>query len=89
MPPNISPGPIVTPMTEMLRVQDPSLHEIFKHANPLPRMGDVDADIAPAVLYLLSDAGSWITGIDIPITGGAHAGVGVNLIRQGTASYKA
>lgn len=80
----ISPGPIVTPMTEALKVQNPNIHKIFSSAQPLQGMGSADEDVAPAVVYLLSDASKWVTGIDIPITGGLHAGVSVDLLRQGT-----
>ena len=80
----ISPGPIVTPMTEGLRVQNPNIHKIFSSAQPIQGMGSADDDIAPAVVYLLSDASRWVTGIDLPVTGGVHAGISVDLLRQGT-----
>jgi len=38
-------------------------------AIPLGRIGHVQ-DIAPAVVYLASDASSWMTGQTISITGG-------------------
>lgn len=43
---------------------------------PLGRSGTVD-DIAPLVLFLISDESSFITGADIPVDGGltAHGGV--------------
>ena len=49
-------------------------------------MGKPDEDIAPAVVYLLSDAGKWVTGIDLPVTGGVHAGISVELMRKGMDS---
>lgn len=82
----ISPGPIVTPMTEMLKVQDPKYHKVFVTASPIQGMGNSDEDISPAVVYLLSDASKWVTGIDLPITGGVHAGISIDLLAKGTAS---
>ena len=40
-------------------------------AYPLGRFGTVD-DIAAAAIYLLSDASSWVTGIDLAVDGGFH-----------------
>lgn len=80
----ISPGPIVTPMTEMLKVQDPFFHKVFSTAQPLARMGSAEDDIAPAVLYLLSNASQWVTGTDLAVTGGVHAGVNSELLKKGT-----
>jgi 3-oxoacyl-[acyl-carrier protein] reductase len=37
---------------------------------PLGRIG-LPRDIAAAVLYLVSPAGEWVTGIKVPINGGA------------------
>lgn len=82
----ISPGPIVTPMTEMLRQRDPKFHAVFRTASPLQGMGKPDEDIAPAVVYLLSDASKWVTAIDLPVTGGVHAGISVDLLKRGTDS---
>ena len=43
---------------------------------PLGRSGSVE-DIAPLVVFLISDESSFITGADIPVDGGltAHGGV--------------
>ncbi len=38
-------------------------------AHPLRRIGE-PADIAAAVLFLVSDAASWITGVTLPVDGG-------------------
>lgn len=52
----VSPGPTVTPMTDMLRARDPKYYEVFKTVPFIYGMATPEADIAPAVVYLLSDA---------------------------------
>jgi NAD(P)-dependent dehydrogenase (short-subunit alcohol dehydrogenase family) len=67
------PGYIETTMTA-------TASDSFRAANlaetPLGRTGSVD-DVAPLVLFLLSDESAFITGAEIPVDGGltAHGGV--------------
>lgn len=66
----VCPGTTNTPMTHSW--EDLTTN---KNANlnryPLGRYGEPD-DIANAIIFLLSDASSWITGIDLIIDGGMH-----------------
>jgi len=69
----VHPGYIETPMTA-------STTPAFRDANvaetPLGRTGTAE-DVAPLVLFLISDEASFITGAEIPVDGGmtAHGGV--------------
>lgn len=68
----LNPGYIETPMTD-------AAPDSFRRANlantPLARLGGV-GDIVPLVVFLLSDASTFITGAEIPVDGGqaAHGG---------------
>jgi NAD(P)-dependent dehydrogenase (short-subunit alcohol dehydrogenase family) len=57
---------VKTRLSEMLWSWD---EEAVAKAHPLHRIGEPD-DVAKAVLFLLSDAASWITGVVLPVDGG-------------------
>jgi NAD(P)-dependent dehydrogenase (short-subunit alcohol dehydrogenase family) len=78
---SISPGHIVTGVFAKTLGVDPEtadrhLETVTNHfakAQPIPRAG-LPEDIARAALFLASDAGSFVNGIDLVVDGGAIAG---------------
>lgn len=66
---SVSPGPILTPVTEGVLKADPSFRKTFEGWPLLHRVGQPD-DIAYAALYLVSDEASFVTGVNFPVDGG-------------------
>lgn len=65
----ILPGHIETPMNEKLAFTDEQL-TAYKETIPLKRFGTPE-DVANGIVYLLSDASSWVTGSTLKIDGGS------------------
>ena len=64
----IAPGYIVTPMTDVLPEK---AKEDLKRMIPMERLGQPE-DVAQAVLFLVSEASSYITGQVINVNGGIY-----------------
>lgn len=62
---------------EKMCADRPGLREAAGAAVPLGRMGDPEEDIAPAVVFLVSDLSRYVTGITLPVDGGLNQGRGV------------
>lgn len=65
----VNPGVVITDNTFKGSILTEEEVEEKKSAFPLKRFGKPD-DISAPIIYLLSDASSWITGVNIPIDGG-------------------
>lgn len=66
----ISPGFVPTEvMMKALKTDVPALEKMAEVRVPLKRLGTPD-DMASAAIYLASDAGSWVTGQTLTISGG-------------------
>lgn len=67
----VCPGVIETPMTAPLTA-NPEMRKVLDGMTPMGRMGQAE-EIAAAVLWLCSDAASFVTGHPMVIDGGATA----------------
>ncbi len=67
----VCPGVIETPMTAPL-VANPEMRQVIDSMTPMGRMGKAE-EIAEAVVWLCSDAASFVTGHPMVIDGGAIA----------------
>lgn len=67
----VCPGVIETPMTAPL-VVDPAMRQLIDSMTPMRRMGLAD-EVAQAVVWLCSDAASFVTGHPLVVDGGATA----------------
>jgi len=67
----VSPGPIETPIfgRTLSEQQVADLKVAWAAKNPMKRFGSVD-EVTATVLFLLSDAASYITGVDLLVDGG-------------------
>jgi len=69
---SVAPGTIATEMVAGLMVANPALRERLVARSPLGRIGTV-AEAAWPIIFLLSDAASFITGHTLLIDGGRLA----------------
>ncbi|WP_447002298.1 SDR family oxidoreductase [Saccharothrix isguenensis] len=67
----VAPGTVLTSALQKL-VGEGTMRERIESATPLRRIGDPQ-DVAAAVLYLATDASSYMTGKVIEVDGGLHA----------------
>jgi NAD(P)-dependent dehydrogenase (short-subunit alcohol dehydrogenase family) len=71
----VAPAVVETPVygTFMSEAEVKETLPTFNAFHPLGRNGQ-PADVAEAILFLASDAASWITGVVLPVDGGVTAG---------------
>jgi gluconate 5-dehydrogenase len=69
----IAPGWIDSPMLRQALANDPQRRDTILDRTPMSRFGDAD-DIGWAAVYLCSPAAKFVTGIVLPIDGGASIG---------------
>lgn len=69
---SVAPGTVATEMVEGLMVANPALRERLVARSPLGRLGTV-AEAAWPIVFLLSDAASFITGHTLLVDGGRLA----------------
>ena len=51
---------------------NPELERMADAANPMGRLGDPEADIAPVAVFLASDDAHYLTGNTLFVDGGSH-----------------
>jgi NAD(P)-dependent dehydrogenase (short-subunit alcohol dehydrogenase family) len=64
----IAPGLTVTSMTDASRANPAHMERYLAHV-PMRRIAEVDEMVGP-VLFLASDAASYVTGVTVPVDGG-------------------
>jgi NAD(P)-dependent dehydrogenase (short-subunit alcohol dehydrogenase family) len=68
----VCPGLIPTAMTRPIDPETEDWHRDALQGTPWPRLGTCQ-DVAQCVLFLASPEAEWITGIALPLDGGANA----------------
>lgn len=65
----VCPGAVASPMTDRLMAREPGRREMYMAMQPVGRFGTPD-EIAETVVWLCSDAASFVTGHAMPVDGG-------------------
>lgn len=65
----VCPGVIKTPMIDRFTGNNKQAEQQFVDMEPVGRMGE-PAEVAAAVIWLCSDAASFVTGVALPVDGG-------------------
>lgn len=65
----VCPGTIDTPMVAKMLKEQPEAMDIIVGKTPIKRLGR-PAEVAAAVLFLCSDAASFVLGVALPVDGG-------------------
>ena len=68
----VCPGPIRTPMMQRIMRGSAEAEQRFIRAEPLKRFGEPE-EIGESVAWLCSDRASYVTGVAMPVDGGAFA----------------
>lgn len=66
---SVCPGVIHTPMIDRFTGGDPDALKAMEATEPVGRLGK-PSEVAEAVVWLCSDAASFVTGINMPVDGG-------------------
>jgi NAD(P)-dependent dehydrogenase (short-subunit alcohol dehydrogenase family) len=61
-----------TPAWEGFKKFDPAAARRLEGGNPIPHIGDCEADIGPVAVFLASDDSRFVTGNTIHVDGGGH-----------------
>lgn len=65
----VCPGVIRTPMIDRFTGKNKEVEKQFANQEPIGRLGDPE-EVAAAVMWLCSDASSFVTGVALPVDGG-------------------
>jgi NAD(P)-dependent dehydrogenase (short-subunit alcohol dehydrogenase family) len=80
----VAPGVVDTPIAELV-LHDPELAPEYLKTIPLGRFGQPE-DVANVVLFLASDAASYVTGQTVVVDGGQTLGIPGDLGAAATAT---
>ena len=76
----VCPGPTETGMTTGIK-QVPEVYESLRRAVPLQRWGTAE-EVAAVIVFLASQAASFVTGAVVPVDGGITANTGQFMPRE-------